>query len=180
MAFNLREIFKALADAEVEYVVVGGFAVIMHGHLRATRDLDLVIGLQPENCAKGMAALSAIGLRPRLPVTLADFADPEKREDWTQNRNMLVFQLWDPANPERSVDIFVREPLDFGTMLSEAVIKPRETAKARSLSAMPNTCGPAGSRVGARWELRDKKLKRGLILTPRAARAVGRTFQQMP
>jgi len=39
MAFNLREIFKALADAEVDYVVVGGLAVIMHGHLRATRDL---------------------------------------------------------------------------------------------------------------------------------------------
>lgn len=123
MAFNLREIFKALADAEVEYVVVGGLAVIMHGHLRATRDLDLVIGLQPDNCAKGMTALSGIGLRPRLPVTLADFADPAKREDWAQNRNMLVFQLWDPANPERSVDVFVREPLDFRAMRSEAVIK---------------------------------------------------------
>lgn len=123
MAFKLREIFKALADAEVEYVVVGGLAVIMHGHLRATRDLDLVIGLQPDNCARAMDALSGIGLRPRLPVTLADFADPAKREDWSQNRNMLVFQLWDPANPERSVDVFVREPLDFRTMLSDAVIK---------------------------------------------------------
>jgi hypothetical protein len=71
MAFNIREIFKALADDRVEYVVVGGFAVIMHGHLRATRDLDLVIGLHPDNCAKGMEALSRIGLRPRLPVTLA-------------------------------------------------------------------------------------------------------------
>ncbi len=123
MAFNLREIFKALADGEVEYVVVGGLAVIMHGHLRATRDLDLVIGLHPDNCMKGMQALSSIGLRPRLPVTLADFADPSKRSDWLNNRNMLVFQLWDPANPERSVDVFVREPLDFSAMLSEAVIK---------------------------------------------------------
>ncbi len=123
MAFNVREIFKALADAEVQYVVVGGLAVIMHGHLRATRDLDLVIGLEPGNCAKGMAALASIGLRPRLPVTLAEFADPAKREDWASNRNMLVFQLWDPANPERSVNVFVREPLDFRTLLAHAVIK---------------------------------------------------------
>lgn len=123
MAFNLREIFKALADAHVDYVVVGGLAVIMHGHLRATSDLDLVIGLQPENCARGMDALAGIGLRPRLPVTLANFADPAIREDWVHNRNMLVFQLWDPANPERSVDVFVREPFDFRTMLSEAVFK---------------------------------------------------------
>lgn len=123
MAFNLREIFKALADAHVDYVVVGGLAIIMHGHLRATSDLDLVIGLQPDNCARGMAALAGIGLRPRLPVTLADFADPARREDWVQNRNMLVFQLWDPANPERSVDVFVREPIDFRAMQSEAVMK---------------------------------------------------------
>jgi hypothetical protein len=123
MAFNVREIFKTLADASVDYVVVGGMAVIMHGHLRATRDLDLVIGLDPENCTRGMQALSDIGLCPRLPVTLADFADPNKRKDWVENRNMLVFQLWDPANPERSVDVFVREPLEFRVMLSEAVLK---------------------------------------------------------
>lgn len=70
-----------------------------------------------------MAALAGIGMRPRLPVALSDFADPAKREDWVQNRNMLVFQLWDPANPERSVDVFVREPFDFQALLSEAVIK---------------------------------------------------------
>lgn len=123
MAFNVREIFKALADAEVDYVVVGGLAVIMHGHLRATRHLDLVIGLQPDNCSKAMGALGGIGLRPRLPVTLADFADPAKRQDWSQNRNMMVLQLWDPANPERSVDVFVREPMDFQSMLANASSK---------------------------------------------------------
>lgn len=112
-----------LPDAQVDYVVVGGMTVIMHGHLRATRDLDLVIGLGFDNCTKAMAALAGIGLRPRLPVALADFADPEKREDWAENRNMLVFQLWDPANPEQSVDLFVREPLDFDGMLAEAVVK---------------------------------------------------------
>lgn len=126
--------------------MVGGFAVIMHGHLRATRDLDLVIGLQSENCAKAMAALSGVGLRPRLPVTLADFADPAKREDWTQNRNMLVFQLWDPANPERSVDIFVREPLDFGAMLADAVVKeldgvPIPVASIRHLLQLKQAAG---------------------------------------
>lgn len=62
-------------------------------------------------------------MRPRLPVTLADFADPEKRRDWNENRHMQVFQLWDPANPERSVDVFVREPFNFGEMLAAAVVK---------------------------------------------------------
>lgn len=93
MAFNIREMFESLADAEVHYVVVGGFAVIMHGHLRATGDLDLVIGLEADNCVRALHALASIGFRPRLPVAFEDFADPAQREEWHMRRNMQVFQL---------------------------------------------------------------------------------------
>lgn len=146
MAFNVREIFKALADAKVDYVVVGGMAVIMHGHLRATHDLDLVLGLDPGNCARGLEALAGIGLRPRLPVNLSDFADPEKRAEWTGKRNMQVFQLWDPANRERSVDLFVREPLDFASMSAEAMVMdldgvPIPVASIRHLILMKEAAG---------------------------------------
>ena len=146
MAFNLREIFKVLADADARYVVVGGLAVILHGHLRATADLDLVIGLERENCAKALDALASIGFTPRLPVALEDFADPAKREDWVENRNMLVFQLWDPTRPERSVDVFVREPMDFGTLWADAVVKdldgvPIRVASIRHLIALKRIAG---------------------------------------
>lgn len=120
MAFNVRQIFAALNDAEVDYVVVGGMAVILHGYLRATADLDLVIGLAPDNCRHGMEALANIGFVPRLPVEMADFADPRKRQEWIEQRNMLVFQLWDPANPLRSLDVFVKEPIAFDALLRDA------------------------------------------------------------
>ncbi|MEZ5462421.1 hypothetical protein [Dokdonella sp.] len=123
MAFNVRQIFIALADARVEYVVVGGFAVILHGYLRATADLDLVIGLSQANCERGLKALSDIGFQPRLPVDLSDFADPDKRREWSEKGNMLVFQLWDPANPLRSLDLFIKEPIDFPTLLRDSVSK---------------------------------------------------------
>lgn len=144
MAFNLREIFKALTDAD--YVVVGGLAVILHGHLRATRDLDLVIGFEPGNVAKACNALAGVGLRPRLPVTFEDFADPAKREEWFRHRNMQVFPLWDPANPERSVDVFVHEPLNFAELSKEAVVKdldgvPIRIASIEHLIAMKQISG---------------------------------------
>ena len=146
MAFNIRQIFKALADADVGYVVVGGFAVIMHGHLRATGDLDLVIGLDRENCRRALSALESIGFRPRLPVAMSDFADPAKRADWVENRNMRVFQLWDPSNAERSVDVFVREPFDFDAMRAESTVKdldgiPIPVASIRHLIAMKTEAG---------------------------------------
>jgi hypothetical protein len=146
MAFDLREIFKVLADAHVDYVVVGGIAVILHGHLRATRDLDLVVDLQPDNCLTALQALAGIGLTPRLPVEMRDFADPARRKDWLENRNRLVFQLWDPGNPLRSVDIFVREPIDMRLLSAEAVIKdldgvPIRVASIRHLIAMKRLAG---------------------------------------
>lgn len=146
MAFNIREIFRALSDADARYVVVGGLAVILHGHLRVTRDLDLVVDLERENCARALAALKSIGLRPRLPVTLEDFADPAKRDDWYYNRNMLVFQLWDPANEQRSIDLFVREPIDFETLWRNSVCKdydgtPIRIASIPDLIAMKSLAG---------------------------------------
>ena len=122
MSFNIRQIFAALNDADADYVVVGGFAVILHGYLRATADLDLAVGLSPENAVRAMDALAAIGMRPRLPVPMADFADPAKREEWGR-RNMSVFPLWDPSNPLRSIDVFIDEPVVFEELLRDAVRK---------------------------------------------------------
>ncbi|MEO9198931.1 MAG: hypothetical protein ABI206_09285 [Antricoccus sp.] len=123
MAFNVREIFAALNHAKVDYVVVGGLAVILHGYLRATADLDLAVGLAPDNSRRAMQSLASIGLQPRLPVAMADFADPAKRREWLEQRNMLVFPLWDPANPLRSVDVFIDEPIAFDSLLRDAVRK---------------------------------------------------------
>lgn len=146
MAFKIREIFQALAEARVDYVVVGGFAVILHGHARATRDLDLVVELSPANCQRAIAALSGIGLRPRLPVPMSDLADPAKREEWRRRRNMIAFPLWDEANPERIVEIFVYEPMAFEQMRAQAVLQhldgiPIPIASIEHLIAMKKEAG---------------------------------------
>ncbi|MGH8370015.1 MAG: DUF6036 family nucleotidyltransferase [Gammaproteobacteria bacterium] len=134
MAFNIREIFSALDQAQARYVVVGGLAVILHGHVRLTQDLDLVIDLEPTNCKKALDALESIGLKPRLPVVMQDFADAAKRQDWYQNRHMLVFQLWDPVNPQRSIDVFVREPVKFDDLWRDSVVKDYDSVPIRIAS----------------------------------------------
>ena len=46
--FPLESLFKALNDEGGRYVLVGGLAVVLHGHLRATGDVDLVVDLALE------------------------------------------------------------------------------------------------------------------------------------
>jgi hypothetical protein len=58
---DLRDLFSALAAADAEYLVVGGYAVAFHGCPRFTKDLGLWIGEEPSNLSRVLAALRAFG-----------------------------------------------------------------------------------------------------------------------
>ena len=110
---SLEIIFRALQDANVQYLVVGGLAVAAHGYLRLTGDVDLVIGLEPSNIVRGLTALEHVGFRMAIPVTAEQFADPEQRESWRREKGMLVLKLWSDAHRRTPIDVFVYEPFDF-------------------------------------------------------------------
>ena len=106
-------VFSALNDAGVRYVVVGGLAVVLQGHLRMTADVDIVLDLEPSAALRAMEALKKLGLKARAPVDPAAFADPSLRESWIVEKGMTVFSLFSPANPLLIVDLFAREPIPF-------------------------------------------------------------------
>lgn len=125
---------KALHDADVRYVVVGGLAVVLHGHIRATFDLDLIVDLGEGEAAKAVDTLTALGLIPRAPVPASDFADPASRKRWIEEKGMTVFSLWDPDDPTRSVDLFVEEPIRFDELWSRSVVMPLASTRVRVAS----------------------------------------------
>jgi hypothetical protein len=63
------------ADAEVRRMVVGGYAVAVHGHPRATKDLDLWVEPTVQNAERVVAALQAFGA-PLGGMTATGFATP--------------------------------------------------------------------------------------------------------
>ncbi len=113
MRQRFEPVLKVLTEAGVRYLVVGGVAVVLHGHLRTTGDLDLVVELSPDNLARALDALELSGFQPRPPVPLRSFADPETRRSWIETKNLQVFSLWHPDLPGFEVDLFVEEPFDF-------------------------------------------------------------------
>lgn len=121
MIGEIESILDALNRARVRYLVVGGVAVVLHGHLRTTADLDLVIQLERENTLRAMRALVDLQYRPRAPVQAEAFADQETRERWIQEKGLTVFSLWSPAHPTLEIDLFISEPFDFDVVYSRAL-----------------------------------------------------------
>lgn len=121
---SFEAIARALQGASARYLVAGGLAVNAHGYLRFTKDVDLVIQLDPDNLRRALAALATLGYRPAIPVTVEQFADATQREQWVREKNMQVFQLWSEAHIETPIDVFVSEPFAFDEEYDRAVIKP--------------------------------------------------------
>ena len=115
-------IFRLLNDADVRYIVVGGIATVLHGYVRATADVDLVIDLHTEEAEKAIRVLSGYGFKPRVPVNPMQFADAGQRARWIEEKGMEVFSLFHADNPELTVDLFARHPIPFESLWSRSVI----------------------------------------------------------
>ena len=118
---SVETIVRALNAAQVEYLIVGGLAVNAHGFVRLTRDVDIVVRLTPENAARGLHALLAIGYRLSIPESPEAFADAAARERWREEKGMIVLKLWSDEHLRTPIDIFVYEPFPFGPELDRAL-----------------------------------------------------------
>lgn len=73
MNSDFKELLDALNEAEVEYLIVGGYAVIYHSRPRFTKDLDIWLRADAENARKLMHAFREFGM-PLIDIEEADFA----------------------------------------------------------------------------------------------------------
>lgn len=83
---DFRDFIDALNRNQVEYLVVGGYAVILNGYRRSTGDMDVWINVTPENHKRLIKAFLTFG----LPVT--DISE----ENFLRNNEMDVFTYGKP------------------------------------------------------------------------------------
>jgi predicted nucleotidyltransferase len=76
---GFARILEDLNDAEVRYVLIGGIALIRHGVVRATRDIDAVFDPDPENVSRIQSLVSRWGAtRPDGSPIPEDSISPER------------------------------------------------------------------------------------------------------
>jgi predicted nucleotidyltransferase len=72
---DFQEFFKSLNKHDVEYVVVGAYALAFHGRPRATDDLDVFVAANPHNARRVLAALKDFGFGS-LDIKEEDLSTP--------------------------------------------------------------------------------------------------------
>ncbi len=104
---DFQEFIQSLNENKVRYLVVGGYAVALHGHPRYTKDLDVWIELSQENAKRVVKALAQFGFGS-LGLTEGDFLVPDQ-----------IIQL---GNPPNRIDILTTlQGVDFETCYTSRV-----------------------------------------------------------
>lgn len=131
-------IIRALNEGRVQYLVVGGLAVVAHGYVRFTADLDLMLAMDASNLAASIAALKKLNYRPRAPVPLDEFADADTRRKWIDEKGLTDFSLYSPDHPATEIDLFVDPPLAFAEAYSRAASMELAPGLAATICSLPD------------------------------------------
>lgn len=110
---SIEAIITSLNNEKIKYLVAGGLAVVAHGYLRFTADLDMILWLEENNLKKAIRVFKELGYKPRPPVPIESFINQASREKWVKEKGLKVFSLWSNQHPTTEIDLFIEEPIPF-------------------------------------------------------------------
>lgn len=131
---HLFEIFEALSQAKVHFIVAGGVAVVLQGVERTTMDLDLSVRMDTENLERFLFVMKKLGMVPRVPVSPEVLLNPEERMRMVKEKGALVFTFIHLEKPFQQVDVFLVENLDFSKLQPKSNEMDIDGLKTRVLS----------------------------------------------
>lgn len=105
----IHQVCTVLEAAKIPYAVVGGYAVALHGAVRGTIDIDIVINWTLRNLENAEQAFQALGLISRLPLNAQNVF--HFRDEYILNRNLIAWNFYDPKNPLNQVDLLINYDL---------------------------------------------------------------------
>lgn len=105
----LIKIAKVFNQLKIPYALVGGQAVAIHGAVRGTMDVDLILKWSLETLKSTEKALKNIGLISRLPISAEDVYN--FKDEYINNRNLIAWNFYNPIKPSEQVDVIITHDL---------------------------------------------------------------------
>lgn len=102
-------LIESFNKQKIPYVLVGGYALALHGIVRATMDIDLVVSLTENNLLKAEKVLKNLGLQSRIPVGAKEIA--QFHEEYRTHRNLIAWSFVNFKDPTQQVDLLIHPPI---------------------------------------------------------------------
>lgn len=101
----LIKVCDALEENGVNYAIAGGYAVALHGAVRGTIDIDLVIPLEIDQYAKTEKALLGLDLVARHGLSAEEVF--HQRVSLMKDKNLVAWSFYNVKRPVEIVDIII-------------------------------------------------------------------------
>jgi hypothetical protein len=130
---DFREFIVALNENEVEYILVGGFSVILHGYSRTTGDLDIWVNKTSANYQKLRLAFLKFGM-PLFDMTAENFLNHPSWNVFTFGRSPIAIDIMtavkglDFDETFKNVKIFEEQGLKIRTIHKNDLIKAKQAS----------------------------------------------------
>jgi len=118
----LLEILEELVHNDVDFIVCGGVAAVLHGVERLTMDLDLSLSLTQANLKKFLNVMNKENMIPRAPIPAESILDPDIRLAIVEGKGALVFTFIDTKNPFKQVDFFLTEENSYEQLIKDTEV----------------------------------------------------------
>ncbi len=105
----IYELIDHFDRAKLKYAIVGGYALALHGLVRATMDVDFVLFLKLEDYELAEKTLLKMGLQSRLPIRAQEVF--KMRKEYIEKRNLIAWSFVDFKDPSKQVDILINKDL---------------------------------------------------------------------
>lgn len=105
----LTRLCKEFNSKSLKYAIAGGFAVALHGAVRGTVDVDLVLDLDEKNLTLCEDILKSMGFVSKIPVDANLIL--KNREVFIQEKNLIAWSFYNPNNPSEIIDILIHKDL---------------------------------------------------------------------
>jgi len=124
-----KKVFTELNKQKVQYIVVGGVAVSLHGYPRFTGDLDILLLLDEKNLEKMDKAMKKLKYAERLPVSILELKDKKQVKKWLKEKNLKAFSFTPPINNLLQINVITEESLKFEKFAKNKTIKRMDNTK---------------------------------------------------
>ena len=119
-----EKVFREFYYKRVNYLIVGGIALNLHGVPRATFDLDILVSWDDENIQKIDNILKKLRFKSTAPISLSDLKSTEKREELSRKKHMFAINFYNIDDPLEEIDILIKGHAEFEKLFArKKVIK---------------------------------------------------------